>query len=589
MPAAGARLAFGSLWLAAVSVPLLALSVAAWISWREVEAEARARVRRGVDILHEHALRSFETQEALLAAIEARLAGMDWPAIATSEELHRFLLRLDDRTPFLAGFGLVDPDGRMVAASAPANFPMVPLDQRDRDYVRAHQQGGETGSHVGEQVVTRQSRQRLFTLSRPWRVPGDSGPPGVVVGAFSAESFGTFYASLAESPDDRIALVRLDGALLARHPPTPAPLRFGPDAPLMRSLREQPGPAGIFDAPSAVDGVARLNGFRQVGDYPVVVLYGIGPAALRAAFWQRFWPQIGIAASAMALLLGLTAFARAATAGEAAALAREAAGAETALAEAEARARVETRLRHAERSAALGQIAAGVAHDMGNLVQAVLASARALERRAELPEEVRRIAGLLDAAASRGQRVAGRLLTFGRPVAQPEASFDLAEALSGLDEMMGGLLGSGVHLEVRAAAGLPKVLADRAEFETVLLNLAVNARDAMDGAGVVRVDAEMASAVPEGAAPHPWVRVAVADSGVGMPEAVLQRAGEPFFTTKPPGKGTGLGLMMARQFAERAGGALTIASRVGEGTTVTLWLPAGRAAAGATEDGLQAV
>jgi two-component system NtrC family sensor kinase len=560
----------------AVALPLLGFLLGAWLIWRDVEDEARARLVRSVDVLHEHALRAFETQDALLTAVEARVAGLGWEEMAASEDLHLFLARLDDATALLRGFGIVDPAGRMIVSSARGYFPMPPNDMSGRDYVRATR-AGVAGSHVSDQFVSNPTGTRLFTLSRPLGPPGEAGGeatgPGTLVGAFSVANFWAFYASIAETEDDRVALVRLDGALLARHPPTPAPVHFGPDSPLMAALRAQGSDAGVFRAPSAVDGVPRLNAFRRIGPYPVVVLYGIGPATLEAEAWRRLLPLAGMAGGAMLLLLMLTALVRRAARREAQALSAAAAEAEAARAEAEARAVAEQRLRQTERSAALGQVAAGVAHDMNNLVQAVLASARLLERRAEAPEEVRRIADLLSAAAARGQRVAHRMLAFGRPPQRAEG-FAMAEALCGLEDALGGLLGSGVKLKVEAEPRLPEVPADRSDFETVLVNLVVNARDAMPRGGLVHVRAalvrEAPSDLPTGG---PWVRVSVADSGTGMTEELLQRVGEPFFSTKPPGQGTGLGLLMARQFAERVGGGMAIDSRPGEGTTVTLWLP----------------
>jgi two-component system NtrC family sensor kinase len=569
------RAAFLPLWVVAVALPLLGFLLGAWLIWRDVEDEARARLVRSVDVLHEHALRAFETQDALLTAVEARVAGLGWDEMAASEDLHLFLGRLDDATSLLRGFGIVDPAGRMIVSSARGFFPMPPNDMSARDYVRATR-AGVAGSHVSDQFVSSPTGTRLFTLSRALRARGEASTPGTLVGAFSVANFGAFYASIAETQDDRVALVRLDGALLARHPPTPAPVQFAPDTPLMAVLRAQGGDAGVFRAPSAVDGVPRLNAFRRIGPYPVVVLYGIGPATLQEEAWRRLLPLAGMAGGAMLLLLMLTALVRRAARREALALSAAAAEAEAARAEAEARATAEQRLRQSERSAALGQVAAGVAHDMNNLVQAVLASAKLLERRAGAPEEVRRIAELLSAAATRGQRVAHRMLAFGRPPQRAEG-FAMAEALGGLEEALGGLLGSGVRLKVEAEPSLPEVPADRSDFETVLVNLVVNARDAMPRGGLVRVRAalvqEAPSDLPSGG---PWVRVSVADSGTGMTEELLQRVGEPFFSTKPPGQGTGLGLLMARQFAERAGGGMAIDSRPGEGTTVTLWLPLSR-------------
>jgi signal transduction histidine kinase len=169
------------------------------------------------------------------------------------------------------------------------------------------------------------------------------------------------------------------------------------------------------------------------------------------------------------------------------------------------------------------------------------------------------------------------MLEFSRVRTGGEEPFEVAEALRGVDELMGGLLGSGLRLVVEAAPGLPRAAADRREFEAVLVNLAANARDAMPQGGEVRVTADLAEPPQALQRPGPWIAVRVVDTGRGMVPEVLQRAGEPFFTTKPPGQGTGLGLMMARHFAERLGGTLTIESRAGLGTTVTLWLPAAAA------------
>jgi signal transduction histidine kinase len=144
----------------------------------------------------------------------------------------------------------------------------------------------------------------------------------------------------------------------------------------------------------------------------------------------------------------------------------------------------------------------------------------------------------------------------------------------------------GLRVRVEAEPDLPPVLADRGELETVLVNLAANARDAMPGGGTLTL-AAAAVTVSEGvAAPHPaglrpgrYVRLSAADTGAGMDAETLARAAEPFFTTKPEGEGTGLGLAMAREFAERAGGGFAVASEPGLGTTVTLWLPVAGAAA----------
>ncbi|WP_237217045.1 response regulator, partial [Falsiroseomonas oryziterrae] len=197
-------------------------------------------------------------------------------------------------------------------------------------------------------------------------------------------------------------------------------------------------------------------------------------------------------------------------------------------------------------------------------------------------EQVARLAGMVLEAAERGASVARRLLAFARQGELRAADVDAAALLSDLQEVLGHTLGADIEVRTEVAPGLPSLRADKGQLETVLLNLATNARDAMDddgGGGVLTLSAQHevvdASGHPAGLAPGEYLRLAVADTGAGMDAATLARATEPFFTTKPPGKGTGLGLAMARGFAEQSGGALAIESAPGLGTTVTLWLPRG--------------
>jgi CheY-like chemotaxis protein len=156
---------------------------------------------------------------------------------------------------------------------------------------------------------------------------------------------------------------------------------------------------------------------------------------------------------------------------------------------------------------------------------------------------------------------------------------DVAELLHELGEILSHTLGAAVDVRLRLQAGLAPLLADRGQLEAVLVNLATNARDAMPDGGELTLSADHetvaagAGPVPVGLAPGRYIRLTVADAGVGMDAATLARAREPFFTTKQSGAGTGLGLAMAQAFAEQSGGALVIESQPGIGTTVTLWLP----------------
>ncbi|MGH7153612.1 MAG: ATP-binding protein, partial [Acetobacteraceae bacterium] len=237
----------------------------------------------------------------------------------------------------------------------------------------------------------------------------------------------------------------------------------------------------------------------------------------------------------------------------------------------------QARAAHAERMQALGQLAGGIAHDFNNVLQAVSGGATLLERRPTEPDSVRRFARIILDAASRGSSITRRLLAFAHRSDLRAEAVDVGPLLDGLREILEHTLGAGIEVEVEAAPDLPPLFADRSQLETVLVNLAANARDAMPEGGRVLLSAVADTIAPDARAPGlvagPYIRLSVSDAGTGMDDATLARASEPFFTTKRQGKGTGLGLAMARGFAEQSGGALRIESRLGKGTTVMLWLP----------------
>jgi PAS domain S-box-containing protein len=244
-----------------------------------------------------------------------------------------------------------------------------------------------------------------------------------------------------------------------------------------------------------------------------------------------------------------------------------------------AREAAQRRAAHAERLHALGQLAGGIAHDFNNVLQAVAGAATLIEHLAEDADRVRRLAQLAIEATTRGASITGRLLAFGRRADLHAESLDAAGLLHDLREMLAPTLGAAIDVQVRLAPDLPPLLADKGRLETVLVNLATNARDAMPQGGRLILSAS-SEVVSRGGAGHQagltpgrYVRLSVADTGIGMSADTLARASEPFFTTKPVGAGTGLGLSMAKGFAGQSGGELAIESSPGKGTTVTLWLP----------------
>ncbi len=239
------------------------------------------------------------------------------------------------------------------------------------------------------------------------------------------------------------------------------------------------------------------------------------------------------------------------------------------------------RLSHVRRMEALGQLAGGIAHDFNNVLQSVQSGAALLERRADDPDGVRRLSRMVSDAAARGNAITKRLLAFARRGDLKAEPVDAGALLADMKNILSHTLGAGIRVSTEFGADLPRLLADKAQLETVLINLATNARDAMPSGGLLTLaagaeafDGHSASGHPATLQPGDYIRLRVADTGDGMDAPTLAKASEPFFTTKP--SGTGLGLAMARGFAEQSGGGLYVQSRVGEGTEICLWFPATR-------------
>lgn len=234
---------------------------------------------------------------------------------------------------------------------------------------------------------------------------------------------------------------------------------------------------------------------------------------------------------------------------------------------------------HSQKAEALGRLAGGVAHDINNVLQAVLGGAKAIRRRIAHPD-AQRLAHLIIEASERGASVTRRLLTLARRGEMRPEPVDVGDVFAGLHEVLSHTLGADLVVRVETPPALPPILADKAQLETVLVNLSINARDAMAecSGGRLTLSAVLKTIGPHTAAepglePGKYVAISVVDTGTGMDAATLKRATEPFFTTKSSGKGTGLGLAMAKAFAEQSGGVLRIASEPGLGTSVTLWMP----------------
>jgi signal transduction histidine kinase/ActR/RegA family two-component response regulator len=240
------------------------------------------------------------------------------------------------------------------------------------------------------------------------------------------------------------------------------------------------------------------------------------------------------------------------------------------------RERIEARLIQAQKMEAVGQLTGGIAHDFNNLLTAIVGSLDLLLRRTD-EEKVLRLARNALQAAERGAKLTAQLLAFSRRQRLSPTAVDPNKVVSGMADLLARAIGTHISIEMRLDPSLWRALADPTQLEVMILNLAINSRDAMPGGGRLRIETRNVADVPQALAaelsPGEYVAISVADNGTGMPAEVLARAFEPFFTTKLQGKGTGLGLAQLYGFARQSGGTVRIESEEGQGTTVTIYLP----------------
>ncbi len=253
------------------------------------------------------------------------------------------------------------------------------------------------------------------------------------------------------------------------------------------------------------------------------------------------------------------------------------------------RQRAEEALHQAQKMEAVGQLTGGIAHDFNNLLQVMLGNLHMVQGKLSGDETLLRYVAMAIAAGDRAAALTRHLLAFARRQPLAPRNLDLNALVTAMTGLLQRSVGESIQVETVLAAGLWRTWADANQVESALLNLAINARDAMPNGGLLRVETgnavldETFPATDMDILPGQYVMLRVTDTGVGMPPDVLERAFEPFFTTKPIGQGTGLGLSQLYGFARQSDGHATIDSKPGRGTTVSLYLPRHDGAIGAGE------
>jgi signal transduction histidine kinase len=238
--------------------------------------------------------------------------------------------------------------------------------------------------------------------------------------------------------------------------------------------------------------------------------------------------------------------------------------------------RAENQLFHVQKMDAIGKLTGGIAHDFNNLLAAVIGGLRLIERRTELPESAQEVLVMTRRAAEQGTELVRRLLAFARRQRLQPSTIELEDLSKAVTGLLGPTLGGRHQLEWKKAESPWPAFADPAQLELALMNLILNARDAMEEGGTITVTAEnrtVSKTKEDGLERGDYIVLTVADSGCGIAPEMIEKVLEPFVTTKDVGKGTGLGLSMVYGFAHQSGGAFRLNSDLGKGTRAEIWLP----------------
>jgi signal transduction histidine kinase len=561
------------LLIGSIVVPLAVLGGGGYLAWVSTRERAEADLMRRVAIAEEHALKVLDTHQLVAARINDLVGNLTDQAIMIEEQvLHGQIAQEIKNLPQVQNALVIGGNGHpLVSATI---YPVDRnLDLSDRVHFQALRARADP-YYVSVVEVGRLDNQRHFFLSR--RKESEPGSfDGVITVTVSPEYFQDFYNKLVDgSRDYTAALVRTDGLGLVRYPvPAAGDNR---DQNLLKAAVEHEA-GGIFRAPSTVDGVDRLAAYDRLPNYPIYATVARSWDSI-VAEWRRTMMThlfFGVPATLGLVALSLLALRRARLEQAAMEEAREATRQRDAAEEA---------LRQSQKMEAIGHLTGGVAHDFNNLLTVVMGNIELAQRQLEnwteaSQDRMRRTLTQAMRGAHRGATLTQRLLAFSRRQPLSPKPLDLNKLVGSLTEFLRRSLGETIDLETVGAARLWKVEADPVQLEAALLNLAVNARDAMPNGGKltietanVQLDADYCSRHVD-VAPGPYVQIAVTDTGTGMSRQVLERAFEPFFTTKVVGQGTGLGLSQVFGFVKQSGGHITIYSELGEGTTVKIYLP----------------
>ena len=545
--------------VASVAIPAAIFCWGGWVTYNNAFAHADEELRARLDILSEQANTVFESVALNFTSVDTLVGGMTDEQIRAAEpDLHAKLHELEKATTAVSAIRIFDKSGRPVVSSQA--LP-APSDQNisDRDFFKA-QEGKDGGTFIGSVLKPHFSATPYIGISRRRPLQGRQFV-GVVVVSVEPSVFTRFYARLARDNGGNYLILKTDGNILGRYPASPV-TRVYPQGGFMHVLADNPQ-GGITTSLHTVDGIDRRVGVRKLDVPGLYASAGIELQEIYADWLRALSAHLLFGGPATLFLFMLVLLTLRRT--------------QAFYAEVERRELAEQALRQAQKMEAVGQLTGGVAHDFNNLLTIIIGNLN-IAKRGVVESRAERALDNALTGAERAAQLTQRLLAFSRRQPLNPRAVDANKLLVGMADLLVRTLGETVELETIGGAGLWTVEVDATELEACILNLALNARDAMSGGGKLTIETSNAYLDDDycrhhaGLNPGQYVVIGVTDNGAGMSAETIEKAFEPFFTTKETGKGTGLGLSQVYGFIKQSGGHVRIYSEPGQGTTIKLYL-----------------
>jgi signal transduction histidine kinase/ActR/RegA family two-component response regulator len=545
-------------------LPFLLFAAAAWNDYKIISTGVAEDGAKTVALFREQVGNLFSGHQLLLDMTVDRIRGLDWENIQSSKDILNEIEVVDRLLDGVSEILLVDATGRVRTTTmhVQANEPAPVADQNCFKALSR----GELESCISRPHTNSESGHFLFSLSR--RLEKDGIFNGIAQVAVSADSLVELWAAARPSISDIVTLFSADGTVLAQTQPMSQPLLRLPDIGETLANRIGQRETGIVTTPLFPDNADWITVFSKTANQPVYIALSRDNSVIMSAWYANLTIYGLVAASAAAGIVAALGIAlrRAQNERRTIRLWR---------AEIEEREKAQEQLRQSQKLEGLGKLTGGIAHDFNNLLTVIIGNITLAQIVAPNTKSEKFLRNALRASET-AVSLTRRLLAFARKQVLKPKSVDLPGLVEGMHDLLLRTLGPEVRLTVPANLLLWPALIDPGQIEMVILNLAVNARDAMPNGGTFSINTlngELGPDSPHELAPGQYVIITVSDTGTGMDEATLARAMEPFFSTKEMGRGTGLGLSMMQGVVAQSGGAVRIHSVLGRGTEIEMWLP----------------